>query len=69
VIICPECKKPNDIISERPSWLFTETPFEELIEVQSHCCNCKINFNTKHKLGRVLKVFDIEMDKEYPFSA
>ena len=68
MVTCPKCHK-NNIVMEQPSWLHTDNPEDEFIEVQSFCCDCGVNFTTKHKLGRVLKVYDIEEDVIYPYAA
>lgn len=68
MITCPNCKSDN-IVMEQPSWVHTDNPKDEYIEVASNCIDCDTDFTTKHKIGRVLKTYDIETNKPYPYSA
>lgn len=63
-IKCPTCKRQKDLILEQPSWSGKN---RDNIEIQCHCCNCGTEFFVEVTLKDVVKVYDIELKKEYPF--
>lgn len=69
MITCPNCEKWKPLIMESPSWVHTKNPKDTIIEIQVHCCDCSINFWVNAEVGKILKVYDIETGKAYPFSA
>ena len=67
MVTCPKCHSQN-LIMEQPSWTHDEEESKgDYIEVQSNCLDCNTDFSTKHKIGRVLKTYDIETNKPYHY--